>query len=77
MPGKGSKVVSENVRREMRAGRPQKQAVAVALAKARRSGDAKTGAMVITSASHNRSHKSMTGRACSCAAPKAPKQERK
>lgn len=37
-PGKGQKVVSENIRREMAAGKPQKQAVAIALSEARRTG---------------------------------------
>ena len=37
-PGKSKKVVSENIRREVESGRPQKQAVAIALDKARRSG---------------------------------------
>ena len=32
--GKSRKVVSSNIRTEMRAGRPQKQAVAIALRKA-------------------------------------------
>jgi len=35
--GKSKKVVSENIRTEMRAGRPQKQAIAIALSKAGRS----------------------------------------
>jgi hypothetical protein len=33
--GKSRKVVSANIRTEVRAGRPQKQAVAIALSKAR------------------------------------------
>ena len=33
--GKSKKVVSENIKTEMAAGRPQKQAVAIALSKAR------------------------------------------
>jgi hypothetical protein len=33
--GKSRKVVSANIRTEIRAGRPQKQAVAIALSKAR------------------------------------------
>jgi len=32
--GKSDKVISENIRTEMKAGKPQKQAVAIALAKA-------------------------------------------
>lgn len=33
--GKSKKVVSENIKTEMAAGKPQKQAVAIALSKAR------------------------------------------
>ena len=33
--GKGKKVVSQNIRTEMAHGKPQKQAVAIALSKAR------------------------------------------
>ena len=36
--GKSKKVVSENIRTEMAAGKPQKQAVAIALNTARKSG---------------------------------------
>ncbi len=36
--GKGRKVISENIRTEMHEGKPQKQAVAIALSEARRSG---------------------------------------
>jgi len=36
--GSSKKVISENIRTEMRAGKPQKQAVAIALDKARKSG---------------------------------------
>jgi hypothetical protein len=36
--GKGKKVISENIRTEMHEGKPQKQAVAIALSEARRSG---------------------------------------
>lgn len=36
--GSSKKVVSENIRTEMHAGKPQKQAVAIALSKARESG---------------------------------------
>ncbi len=32
--GKSKKVVSENIRTEMKAGRPQKQAIAIAMSKA-------------------------------------------
>lgn len=35
--GKSDKVVSQNIRTEMKAGRPQRQAVAIALSKAGRS----------------------------------------
>jgi hypothetical protein len=35
--GKSQKVISENIKREMEAGKPQKQAVAIALEKARES----------------------------------------
>ena len=34
--GSSRKTVSENIRREMKAGKPQKQAVAIALSEARR-----------------------------------------
>lgn len=33
-PGKSKKVVAENIRTEMKAGKPQKQAVAIAMKKA-------------------------------------------
>jgi hypothetical protein len=33
-PGKSKKVISENIRKEIKAGRPQDQAVAIALSKA-------------------------------------------
>jgi hypothetical protein len=36
--GKSQKVISQNIRTEVAAGRPQKQAVAIALDTARRSG---------------------------------------
>jgi hypothetical protein len=32
--GKSKKVISENIRTEMRAGKPQKQAIAIAMSKA-------------------------------------------
>lgn len=41
--GKSNKVVSENIRREIKAGRPQKQAVAIALRKAGRAKGGKKG----------------------------------
>jgi hypothetical protein len=36
--GKSKKAISENIRTEMEAGRPQKQAVAIALSTARKAG---------------------------------------
>lgn len=36
--GKGRETISQNIKREIEAGRPQKQAVAIALNKARESG---------------------------------------
>lgn len=36
--GTSKKTISENIRREMHAGKPQKQAVAIALSEARHSG---------------------------------------
>ena len=40
--GKSKKVISENIRTEMKAGRPQKQAVAIAMSKAGMSRNAPT-----------------------------------
>ena len=34
--GKSNKVIGENIRREMNVGRPQKQAIAIAMNKARK-----------------------------------------
>ena len=34
--GKSKKVISENIRTEMKAGRPQKQAIAIAMSKAKK-----------------------------------------
>lgn len=41
--GKSSKVISANIRSEMKAGKPQKQAIAIALSKAGEVGKAKKG----------------------------------
>lgn len=37
-PGKSKKTISSNVKKEMDSGKPQKQAVAIALSEARKSG---------------------------------------
>ena len=34
--GKSQKVISENIKTEMKAGKPQKQAIAIAMSKAKR-----------------------------------------
>ena len=39
--GKSKKVISDNIRSEMRAGKPQKQAIAIAMSKAGKSKDKK------------------------------------
>ena len=36
--GKSKKVISQNIKTEMKAGRPQKQAIAIALSTARKAG---------------------------------------
>lgn len=36
--GSGKKTISENIRREVHAGKPQKQAIAIAYSQARKSG---------------------------------------
>lgn len=40
-PGSSKKVISENIDREIEAGRPPKQAIAIAYSQARRTGKAK------------------------------------
>jgi hypothetical protein len=41
--GKSKKVISENIRTEMHAGKPQKQAIAIAMSKAGKSRKSKRG----------------------------------
>ena len=41
--GRSKKVISQNIRTEMRAGKPQKQAVAIAMRKAGKARPRKTG----------------------------------
>jgi hypothetical protein len=41
--GKSQKVISQNIRTEIAAGRPRRQAVAIALSTARRSGGKRAG----------------------------------
>ena len=40
-PGSSKKTISENIKTEMGAGKPQKQAIAIALSEARRTGGGK------------------------------------
>jgi len=42
LKGKSRKTISENIRREMHAGKPQKQAIAISFAMARRSNKKKS-----------------------------------
>jgi hypothetical protein len=44
--GKSQKVISDNIKTEIRAGRPQKQAVAIAMSKAGKSRKMKEGGVV-------------------------------
>jgi hypothetical protein len=48
--GSSKKVISENIRREMHAGKPQKQAIAIAMSKAgksRKKGISKKHSMIV------------------------------